>query len=484
MFAAALWVALGWLFGHKWVWELDQGAETTRYGVSRMVLYIGAGVVGVVGVLIAYRRQRGVEEGHFLEQLAESARQLGDENPTVQAAGAYALAGLADRSTRERRQQCVDVLCAYMRLPYVTDGAQGIRVSSSVSELVHTRTTQGDAGAEEKVEQTIVMRPHDRATRQTIMRIIVQHLREGALVTWSNLDFDFSNTTFDYVDFSKARFAGSVRFSGATFSGSGANFTEAEFLGGITDFENVRFSGGGTSFMKAVFRSESTNFTEAYFLADNAEFSGARFVGSYTSFAEARFAGKYVGFVSAEFISKNVSFADAQFVAEDSVFQKAKFAGDYADFSGVKFIETAANFRETVFGSETVHFGHAEFSGEKTDFQLALFKSRRSDFVGAAFLAIWSDFRGAVFEGEYTGFVAAAFASKVVHFGEVEFRGEATDFQRAEFTGASTRFEHVLFKGRINFDESRCLGGEMSMGGVKFASDSIPSGKCDFPRRD
>ena len=55
------------------------------------------------------------------ERFATAAGQLGgDKPPAVRLAGVYAMAGLAD-DWQENRQTCVDVLCAYLRLPYEPD---------------------------------------------------------------------------------------------------------------------------------------------------------------------------------------------------------------------------------------------------------------------------------------------------------------------------------------------------------------------------
>src|SRR6202050_1057565 len=51
------------------------------------------------------------------ERFATAAEQLGSDKPAVRLAGVYAMAGLAD-DWEENRQTCVDVLCAYLRLPY------------------------------------------------------------------------------------------------------------------------------------------------------------------------------------------------------------------------------------------------------------------------------------------------------------------------------------------------------------------------------
>src|SRR5271170_7855916 len=55
------------------------------------------------------------------ERFATAAGQLGDDKPpAVRLAGVYSMAGLAD-DWEENRQTCIDVLCAYLRLPYDPD---------------------------------------------------------------------------------------------------------------------------------------------------------------------------------------------------------------------------------------------------------------------------------------------------------------------------------------------------------------------------
>jgi hypothetical protein len=52
------------------------------------------------------------------ERFATAAEQLGSDEPAVRLAGVYAMAGLADDwKEKENRQTCVDVLCAYLRMP-------------------------------------------------------------------------------------------------------------------------------------------------------------------------------------------------------------------------------------------------------------------------------------------------------------------------------------------------------------------------------
>src|SRR5215813_12119397 len=54
------------------------------------------------------------------ERFTTAAEQLGSDKPAIRLAGVYAMAGLAD-DWKENRQTCVDVLCAYLQLPYEPD---------------------------------------------------------------------------------------------------------------------------------------------------------------------------------------------------------------------------------------------------------------------------------------------------------------------------------------------------------------------------
>jgi hypothetical protein len=79
------------------------------------------------------------------------------------------MARLAD-DWAEQRQQCIDVLCAYLRLPY-------------------------DA-------QT----PGEREVRLTVIRLITTHLRADAATSWRNCPLDFTGATFEGGDLQGAEF--------------------------------------------------------------------------------------------------------------------------------------------------------------------------------------------------------------------------------------------------------------------------------------
>src|SRR6516225_10603647 len=147
------------------------------------------------------------------ERFATAAGQLGsDKPPAVRLAGVYAMAGLAD-DWPENRQTCVDVLCAYLRLPY-----------------------EPDPGDEAPASDRLDFRA-GREVRHTVIRVITAHLKDGAAVSWQGLDFDFAGAVFDGGDFGGARFSGGqVSFGGARFSGGQVSFGGAAFSGGWVGF--------------------------------------------------------------------------------------------------------------------------------------------------------------------------------------------------------------------------------------------------------
>jgi uncharacterized membrane-anchored protein YhcB (DUF1043 family) len=76
------------------------------------------------------------------DRFTTAAEQLGSEKPAVQLAGVYAMAGLAD-DWEENRQTCVDVLCAYLRMPYEPDPGQDapapLRLTSIPGQIIELR---------------------------------------------------------------------------------------------------------------------------------------------------------------------------------------------------------------------------------------------------------------------------------------------------------------------------------------------------------
>jgi len=241
------------------------GSNATSMDVLAVAFTVVAGVGGAVALVVAYRRQGDLEQGRFVERFGGAAAQLGNLDPAVRIAGVYAMAGVADESiTFSRRQQCIDVLCGYLRLPYDPDYA-----SSHHTELDTASSRLPSESARQSVEQQHTqrrtIRQNDREVRQTIVRVITAHLRDHADIPWSDHDFDFNTVIFENADFQNARFRGkNTSFEGATFSGERTSFEGATFSGERTSFERAMFC-GHVRFKGATFSGERTSFERAMF---------------------------------------------------------------------------------------------------------------------------------------------------------------------------------------------------------------------------
>ncbi|MFJ9482260.1 hypothetical protein ACIRRI_46010 [Streptomyces mirabilis] len=216
---------------------------------------IGAVLAGVY----AYRKQRIAESdahradaNQFADRYTTAAGQLGHDKAAVRLAGVYALARLAD-DWEEQRQVCIDVLCAYLHMPYQTNP---------------------DATGYKEGEREV----------RHVIRLIRDHLRLSPLHphSWQGHDFDFTAVTFDGGDLSGAVFSGgTVTFNAAKFSGATVTFNAAEFSGGTVTFSfGLRISDGTVSMDGAVFSGGTVSFDRAVFSdgtvsIDEAVFSGA-----------------------------------------------------------------------------------------------------------------------------------------------------------------------------------------------------------------
>lgn len=333
---------------------------------------MGAGAVGAVGIL----RQRSTERTHHLERqrhdleqsrhaleqarhdaeivsrlrdrYAKAAEQLGHDNAAVRLAGVYATAGLADdwiaRDQRDEAQICIDLLCAYQRVP---------RPAADTEEAARA----------------------DLEVRQTITRVITGHLQDpDDDASWCGMDFDFTGATFD----------GEHSFIGAHFTDGTVRFSDARFDGGTVVFSEVHFDGGTVYFHEAHFAGSYVSFMQAHFLGSTVDFRGAHFKGGAVDFTEADFKGGTVDF-RAFFTGGTVHFRMAHFDGSTVYFRWAHFAGGTVSF-GAHFDDGTVSFFSAHFTGGTVDFGKARFTGRTVHFNRAHFTRGTVDFRRARFL--------------------------------------------------------------------------------------------------
>ena len=311
-------------------WTL-QLSSSQWYDVLRSdIATVGLIAAGGAAIL-AYRRQWTGEGQHrldrqrhdlteradFRDRFSRAAEQLGHDKPAVRLAGAYAMAQLADDwgpVDVAQRQVCIDVLCAYFRMP---------------SNPKH------DGPGEEQV-------------RLTVISVIRQHLQNPDTPTsWCRAELDFTGATFTGGEhFHNAEFSsgGSVSFNYAKFSGGEVYFNHAKFSGGEVYFVGAEFSGGDISFDHADFSGGTVSFDRAKFSGGTVSLGGAKFFGAVVSFDGAEFYGGAVLFARVEFSGGTVFFGGAVFSGGTVSFGGARFSGGEVDFTGAVFSGGQVNF--------------------------------------------------------------------------------------------------------------------------------------------
>ncbi|MET8426663.1 pentapeptide repeat-containing protein [Nocardia sp. NPDC004860] len=418
-----------------WVlWHfLGARAETpNQLDLSKISLAVTAGVFGAVALVVAYRRQRDAERGRFAEVFGVAARQLGDPDVAVRIAGVYAMAGVADEfSARWRRQQCVDVLCGYLRLPYQPE--------EGASHLVSKSQRIEDHGT--AVERVYTYRQNDRQVRDTIVRVIAEHLRPAAETPWCGCDFDFSDAVFEDADFRHA-----------VFAGRNTRFTNAMFLSGRTvSFEQTRFLGERVTFRGAVFRSMAV-FDRAVFAPTEVDRTDRENAGA--TFTEATFGG-------------GVSFVGAQFRGARTAFDRVTFAGEPAVFAEAGFGAALTTFERAVFDGDRVSFTGAEFTGARVTFAGSRFCSESCSFDGTR---LGAQVRWRTGRTQEVSFARAEYHGKV-SFTDAVFAGRSVVFAGGDFFG-DISFRRVSFDARaITFEQPRAWVG------VHFDWDASPATK-------
>lgn len=233
---------------------------------------------------------------------AKSVEQLGSDKAPVRLGGLYALERLAqdniDRPTL--RQTVVNVLCAYLRMPFTLPGDRPAD------------------DAEEQIRDRYDERVQEREVRLTAQRILTAHLEPGptpedAVDTfWPNTDLDLSGATLIELNLNHCRIR-QARFLGARMVGP-ARLVRATFDGPVL-------------FGRAVF--DILALFDGVTFARDVSFGDTRF-GGRAAFDQTTFGG-FAGFDRATFAHVAI-FADATFAGSTS-FNKTKFTDGVA-FNG------------------------------------------------------------------------------------------------------------------------------------------------------
>ena len=235
---------------------------------------------------------------HYTERFSKAAEMLGSERAATRLGGVYALAALADEWSLNR-QQCIDLLCGYMRSPVssVSTESRVLRSPQLPSrELMKRPEMEPDRIIESPDEyrapqRAIATRYEKLASRDEVevRKAILASIargtrrRESASDSWSGMVFDLGGCFIESIDFSHCTFRKKVNFNGSIFLGS-TNMRKVAFMA------NAQFDGclfmDRTWFSKAIFGGHAW-FRAAEFNKE-ARFGGAQFLGgmifSYSKF--------------------------------------------------------------------------------------------------------------------------------------------------------------------------------------------------------
>ncbi|MFJ3594739.1 pentapeptide repeat-containing protein [Streptomyces sp. NPDC090231] len=377
-FVAAVLVAGGVFYGLVVLLdfqEIDTTAKLdakTLFDLVKLSFGVVAGAGALVALVVAYRRQRVDEAGAHreatrlhTERFSQAVDKLGSDSPAVRLGGVHALAGLADDAPDDNlRQTCIDVLCAYLQLPFTLDPGN-------------------DPTHQEEHHRYLAL----RKVRHTILRLIGDHYRKpaGSHGSWQGCNLDLTGVIIDgSMDFTGATFSRSaVLFDDAVFSGGRVLFKSAVFSGGRVSFIGAVFSGGRVTFEGAVFSSRKVSFVGAVVSGGRVVFADVAFSGGTVLFDDAMLSGGTVLFNGAEFSSGAVTFVNAAFSGSRVLFDDAAFSGCRVLFGHAVFSDGRVHFDDAMFSGSTVHFNETVFADGTVRFRNAVFSGGAVNFEDA-----------------------------------------------------------------------------------------------------
>ncbi|WP_221891559.1 pentapeptide repeat-containing protein [Microbispora sp. KK1-11] len=292
---------------------------TARSEVIQTALAAGAGVGAAITVMLAFRRQRHQElTAHVTAYLAEHAaadsrhdaterrvtelyikavEQLGSDKAVVRLGGLYALQRLA-QDNPDHRQTIVNVICAYLRMPYTLPHAITALLApaeASAAEFLSNEASGDDTDSGKVLE---LDREGELQVRMAAQRILAEHLRNDRSAVekdsmqpgqrfWPGIRLDLTGATlvdfeFDHchvagASFYRTSFLGDTWFREATFAGN-VWFHKATFAG-LADFSGAVFA--GRALFGSVAFAGDVGFGRAIFTGD-VWFEGAAFAGDST----------------------------------------------------------------------------------------------------------------------------------------------------------------------------------------------------------
>lgn len=180
--AAASWAGVSWVLS-----TVDPGDPRVRIDAIKTGLAIGGGVGAAIALFLTARRQwlneraqahteDDATERRVTELYTKAADQLGaDKDPVVRLAALYSLERLA-QANPEHRQTIVNVICAYLRMPYTPPPEKPALPSRGLG-LRPRRPAHQRAVPRDEPTASLDTRKQELQVRLTAQRILADHLR-------------------------------------------------------------------------------------------------------------------------------------------------------------------------------------------------------------------------------------------------------------------------------------------------------------------
>lgn len=387
---------------------------------------------------------------HYLKAL----ELLGNALAITRLGGVRVLAQLADEWLadasipapvgREQAQTIVDMLCAYVRLPFPLARncpqvpASTPERSSDTGMARQHRIDEAEYLAEVQVRSRILAEIRGRVRQPQPL----EDAAAGGEATpgpWSGFDFDFSGTEFfDTVDFSGCCWDGRLTFAGSTFYGA-ASFSNSVYRGQA-----------GVSFEECTYRAGTCPEATAPVGAD---FSGS-YYGGFVSFAGSTYEADAC--FSGSVYCAGADAQDCTYMA-DSMFSGCTHYGP---------VTRTGIYNGRVKAAGSTFYSSVSFGGEVAGC---------ADFSGCAY------YGPAYFRGTFRA--EADFGGSIYceggHWDSCEFQGQAllgrslflgpASFAEAQFAAGSPVFEQSVLS--VSPDAAGCGPTEEIPGGARLLTE-------------
>jgi len=442
--AVAFWALCAISTGTLWFWEGRPDGKISVFLTSaeyldfvRSSVTFGGAVALGATLLLAFRRQQTNDRLRFLaeqnlthERTKESSRlseladqrtvemerelrsrfaavsaQLGHEKSAVRLAGIYALGALADEwhafGRDDERQVCIDVLCAYVRLPYDPD--------SERAQL------EGE-----------------REVRLTAIKVVRDHLRANANenANWRSCAIDFSGTTFDGGDLSGIVIDGGViSFAGSKFVRNDFSLAEAVLSDGSLDFAGARMADGSLNLHGFRQTGGTVSFNGFVLLSGSLRMTHMKVSKGIFDCSELT---QEAGLIN---------FASSAFVKSTLLFDSAVLAGGRLLFQRTRFNNTEINFYDTMLRGVSARFFGCNFKKSKFSFEDAQFESGRVTFLNSTFNNSDLSFESAVFNGAHLEIKRSPHHSGMFLFQSASFNSGQVNLDSSSRQGGTIEFE-------------------------------------------